>query len=278
MTFVQGIVRPERAWLCTDKRLSSPDRKYIDDKNIKILVIHCSDGTLLVGYTGIAILKDNTKIPDWIRTTVRGEKRTMSDTITHFISRVDRDISNQGHLLFLIVSCSQKSIDLYQITNLENNPLSWSVPPRKNFFIHKIDFPKPFYFAAGSGSSVLTKDEIKRLQAIIQNKPREPKNFTNLLFIVNERVAKQEASTVSKSAVAATLVLGGKPVDMSAYKVDETILKHTPMIIEGIDMTDLLEYTYNQFEKASKNDSEKFDDDYSEQIEIISKKSVIPRR
>lgn len=236
MTLIQGIIRPDHAWLCTDNRVSV-NNKFRDDNNVKYVGIKCPDGTALLAYTGLAELKDDTKTSDWVRSIIRGETRNVEQTIQFIKESAEIEIGDYYPLIFVITAFIKNNPYLYEVKNVKDRNSLTS--PLKKFSILKFPVDKPLYYSSGSGSGFISISERQRLAKIINKNPRNIKDFQGLLISVNQKISKLDKQRISESCIAVDMPITGEPVNSMVKGMTNDV--SVPFVIFGIDMTGTME-------------------------------------
>src|ERR671933_450420 len=98
MTLILGMVKPEGTYLSVDYRVT--DRRtgrVIDDAAVKFLSVTYPPAEggprALFAFTGVATLRDETPVGDWLRETLRGASGESFDaSMAHLRERLDRDL------------------------------------------------------------------------------------------------------------------------------------------------------------------------------------------
>src|SRR5688572_18219821 len=79
-------------WQCSDHRLvNTVTMRLEDDESIKQVQMRCRDGTATIAYVGIGRL-GRVQIFDWIRETLRGESRTVDESLILLRENATRDL------------------------------------------------------------------------------------------------------------------------------------------------------------------------------------------
>ena len=246
MTLIQGIITPDHIWICTDNRVSV-NNKFKNDDHVKYVGIRCSDGTALLSYTGLAELRDRTKMSDWVRTVIRGENRDVESTVLVIADRATKEIGMYSPLpvlVFVVAAFIQGKAVLYQIANIADKT-SWD-KPLSQFSVKKVFIDTPLYYAGGSGSSRITKGEKERLARIAAKKPRSSKDFLNLLISVNKKVADKDKERVSPSCIAVEMPEKGEPVNVIDNGLQYISHGYIPFVLFCVDTTEMMQLTHSQ--------------------------------
>ena len=87
LTLVMSIAAPWGIWQCADHRLTHIDggsvRTY-EDTSVKSVALKCPDGIALISYTGVgAIGSANLHVSDWLRKLLRGETRSVDESLIY---------------------------------------------------------------------------------------------------------------------------------------------------------------------------------------------------
>jgi hypothetical protein len=98
--------KPEGIYLCADYRVTdSYTGVFIDDERVKHLTVHYpGDLKALIGFTGIAELKDGTPVGDWLMETLRGQTEVFDASMAHLHSRLKRDFERYRQHLIVTVN------------------------------------------------------------------------------------------------------------------------------------------------------------------------------
>jgi hypothetical protein len=246
MTLIQGIIRPDHIWICTDNRVSV-ENKFKNDNHVKYVGIRCSDGTALLSYTGLAELRDGTKMSDWVRTVIRGENRDVERTVLAVSDSANKEFgtySPLSTLVFIIAAFVHSKAVLYEIVNIADKN-SWNKPLR-HFSIKKLLVDKPLYYSAGSGSSYITEEKKRRLGEIAANRPRNSKDFLNLLIEQNKKVSEKDKERVSSSCIAVEMSEKGEPINIVRNDLQHISAGDIPFVLFGIDTTEMMQLTLSQ--------------------------------
>jgi hypothetical protein len=244
------IVNQWGVWQSSDQRATDlTTLRVLDDTSIKHVAIICPDGTALIAYAGIAWLSKpagRVIISDWIREILRGELRTVDESLMLLRETASTDIApfcfsrGVAHMFTIGVVFTNGNPWAVQIRNFEGP--EW--PPKifNRFEAHPIEFRDTgTAFMFGPPGSVVDAD-LDKLFRCAQKKPSDPKQFRKLLASINRRASLQRFSygLVSENCVVASMPRGGAPisygVEGSAAISDQSRL---PLLAHGIDLTQL---------------------------------------
>jgi hypothetical protein len=96
MTLILTSVNNNYVTLASDTRLTDKDGKPVDDNAVKCIKLDCSDGSFLIGYTGIARV-NGIKTDHWlvdILTTFKAGNKQIQDVIKHLKQELDKYFSS----------------------------------------------------------------------------------------------------------------------------------------------------------------------------------------
>jgi hypothetical protein len=164
----------------------------LDDKSVKFVRIDYANGLrVLMAYTGIARLPDQTPVGEWLRTTLRGNADTPDDSMTLLRQRLDRDIAPLGY--GLIVNLLGIRGDERYFGVFTNIRLDRTIRPDFDYGMYAL--PEPCVIGNGSGAKqVVRGGHYNRLVQQLDVRPRKVFNHMKLLATVNRRVAKVDSS------------------------------------------------------------------------------------
>jgi len=125
MTFVAGVSGFRSLWMVADRRLSVPGRTPIDDAR-KMIFLETTDGTAILGYTGLGATIRGTEPSDWMNATLRGVNlpleqclgflsRAMYDQLPVHLARIPKS-ATPAHTIVINAICNKEprvySIDM----------------------------------------------------------------------------------------------------------------------------------------------------------------------
>lgn len=261
MTLIVTVIKEDHIWQSSDNRISFSDGSMRDDESVKHVGIKCPDGTALLGWTGHAGLVDGTGMSEWVRAILRGETRTVLDSIELIRQKATQEIKNTRGVLFSIGTFINSLPSYYEITNfIEGKELSIS----DKFTIEEIKVEKPNFYSRGSGKYHISSADKLLLSKVLKNKPRKEIEYSDLLSVINERVSKKDKA-VSASCVVVDMPIGGEPINGKIYlgKKTRCMITIIPIIVFGIDATWIMEGLVKRVAPG--------------EAEELLKKSVIPR-
>ena len=89
MTLNLTIVAPGASGNLLTNRVTSGN-----DESVKQLIIRCTDESALVAYAGMGLYK-GVELSDWIREFLRGETRSLRDTLILLRDRATQDLGSE---------------------------------------------------------------------------------------------------------------------------------------------------------------------------------------
>lgn len=204
MTLLLAITIPGvGVWQAADQRLTRSGA--LDDEDCpKQHIIQCPDGELLLAFTGLAeVGRRQTLMPDWIRETLRGETRTVDQTMNFLAERAQRDIRSSESLVFHAIGLMGRTIDpneadddprilVHEVANCHWDGKGNLVTVAGHFQHKRVSVDEPMYWLGGLGSRSVSQRDRDLLAECTRRKPREPREYSKLLAAVNRRTSKRE--------------------------------------------------------------------------------------
>ena len=258
MTLILGMSKPEGIYLSVDYRVTDlRTRRLVDDETTKSLTIHYpplndNGPKVLLGFSGLAVLKDGTPTMTWIRETLRGETQVIDASMAHLRKRLNRDIASLGVPLIVNLLVLEKDRRLVgAFTNMRSK--SGRVSTMNHFEYVMTELNDWFIFANGSGALRLLKDgHLARLQPHLSIVPRKPMNHMNLLAGINRQVAVKDNSV---SPFCKVSFLNADDRFQAASEAftnrGETVPFEMPILFGGLDFTDLTRDFMRNFQDFS---------------------------
>jgi hypothetical protein len=245
MTLILGMSKPEGIYLSADYRVTdSRTGKLIDDESTKSLLLYypplVGGPKVLLGFSGLARLRDGTPTLTWIRETLRGEDEFIDQSMAHLRARLDRDIAPLRVPLIINLLVLEKDRRLFGgLSNLCSSSTGQASVMR-SFGYAMNELPGWFIFANGSGARRLVKDgHLARLQPHLDIVPRKPMNHMNLLARMNRQVARKNSS-VSPYCHVSFVNSDDRfsPTSHSFTERNQSVPLEMPVILAGLDFTD----------------------------------------
>lgn len=193
--------KPEGMYLCVDYRTTNSNTGvFIDDERVKHLTLHYpGDLKALIGFTGIAELKDGTPVGDWLMDTLRGETEVFDVSMAHLHSRLKRDFEKYRQHVIVTVNVMDGN-GRRGFGGFTNQRASGYIS--RDFGYTMEELPEPRGFA--SGAPAVKAEAQKRFELIksqVKVKPRHARDHMNMLATVNRRVAKADEQSAKESRV-----------------------------------------------------------------------------
>jgi hypothetical protein len=208
MTLIQTIVSSAGIWQVGDNLLwnVSEQREEATD-SIKHLVASCSDGGMLIGYTGVGILGPY-DVSDWMRRVLRGRASTLDATLIALRDAATADLAGPAkragiHQAFVAGVFLAGRPWAVAITNLSPNG-RYNAPPLARFETSAVEVPTGQYMVAGRGREAISDDDRRLCARIAKRHPSRPHDFLRVLAAVNRR-ASEAAHPASASITASTI-------------------------------------------------------------------------
>jgi hypothetical protein len=252
MTCLLGIVTPSiGAWMASDHRLVwLPSGELITDTSVKHVGMRTKNGSALLTYTGFGRVGDE-DISDWVRTTLRGENRTLEETADLIAGRASARFGATAHRakllhVFVMAAFSGDTAFVATIANT-TTPFGVASPTlRRDFVVAPMRIDGPFRLYGGAGGLAVSPADRELLTRASEKRPRDPEDFLGLLAAVNRRTATSRrpgSEMMSPGCVVSYL----PPADDAtvATKIfgddgDEKKIPWPPFLLFGVDATELM--------------------------------------
>jgi hypothetical protein len=258
MTLNITIVAPWGIWQCSDLRLTRwPRGDIVDDYSIKHVTARCTDGTALISYTGLGRVGQYS-VSDWLRRTLRGESRTVDDTLSFIrekaTSRLGRNAASLGiRHTFIVGAFLAGRPWAAAITNMSpDRPLER--PPTRTFNTSALmvgeDY-RPMAFVTGAREAVAPED-MTLLDRISTRWPKRPIDYRRLMAEINRRASKQRpfGKLISEACVTAYIPPAGEPFEHETHwwgLTRPSVERQVPSLLFGIDLTELNQVMITNF-------------------------------
>lgn len=256
MTLIITLIRPEGIWQLADNRVTKGG-KVENDSAPKQLHIICpplpGGPQVLLGFTGLAVMPDGTPTLQWIEETLRGETRTIMETLNHLKERLTRDLGNSTlweYPLIITGGIFEKERKFYFEIH---NAISGTVKAKKEFECIVIEATKPQVFVGGSGSVHINRADRLLLSQQVRKKPAKWEDHLGLLAAVNRRAAQTD-KLVSPWCQASYFSNESEGVSSKRFsdpgEPDGPLVIHT--IFAGIDLSIVSMHAMEMFERLEK--------------------------
>lgn len=247
-------------------------KRVVDDGRSKHLAMFCSDGSVLLAFTGLASLYPG-QLPmvDWVRETLRGENRTVEANLLLLTDRASRDISGTrwGRVPLAFHAVAFRGTDalrrnvpavqgapyFYEITNgYVYDPVAGALSTRDRFTITAEQVCRPTWFASGSGATIARSHRL--LQRSLDCHPNRIDDYHGLLTKVNRDVSALEPS-VSPWSETTFMPPEGAPMIANLHRRDDESYRPpraSPTLLYGFDVTDIQTLYLRQLDPATRLD------------------------
>ena len=259
MTLNITIVAPWGIWQCSDLRLTRwPSGEVVDDYSIKHVAARCTDGTALISYTGLGRVGRDS-VSDWLRRTIRGESRTVDETLIFIrenaTSKLCRAAANLGiRHTFIVGAFLAGRPWAVAVTNMSpDRPLESPPVPEFNTSAIMVGSPRrPMAFVTGARDAVGPED-MALLDRISTRRPKRPIDYRRLLAEINRRASKQRpfGKLITEACVTAYIPPTGEPFEHETHwwgLTQPSIQRQIPSLLFGIDLTELTKVMTDNFE------------------------------
>jgi len=237
------IINQHGMWQCSDHRLvNTSSGRVEDDDSVKQVTLRCQDGTAVIAYAGIGKL-NRVHISDWIRETLRGEGRTVDQSLIFLRENASRDLGpflrGRLHHMFTVGAIIQGQTWLAQIRNFHPTPDKLWAEPLATFETAGVRVTAGVVTAF---PPLLSPADSQLLMRVAARRPRKPEEFSELLAAINRRVAAGPARRVVSSHCVTTYVPpAGEPSNVKFHdttRVSRNLV--VPMLLFGIDTTEMM--------------------------------------
>jgi hypothetical protein len=247
MTLNQTIVSRAGIWQCSDHRLVNPGTgEVVDDYSIKHAILRCTDGSALLAYAGVGRV-GSVDISDWIRETMRGESRTVDQTLVLLRKNATRDLASRllPHGIVHMFSIGAFLGARPWAVQIRNFNITNGAPEILDCFetvAREITADGQGFIFDPSGRAVTPSDRNKLLLAATK-KPRDPEQFSKLMARINHRASQTAAGSlfISSGCVTTYIPPSGEPFSSKFYGEDFPLGKPAavPTLLFGIDLTEI---------------------------------------
>jgi hypothetical protein len=241
MTLNLMIINRSGVWQSADLRVCDPlSRRVVDDYSPKQVALRCTDGAALLTYAGVGWVA-RVNIADWIRQILRGESRTVDESLLYLRDRASRDLGPKVRGKFPHVFTVGAFVNgrpwVAQIRNFQ----SYGSRALGEFYtiVQRVTEDGMFFVVGTGPVSAADRGTLARASKIT---PREPKHFRNLLAAINKRAAamRNDGWAVSPHCVSAYLPPQGEPLEVEFHGTRRApTLLTVPSLLLGIDLTEM---------------------------------------
>jgi len=276
MTLNLMLINPSGIWQCSDMRLTDPKTgKLVEDHSVKHVLLRCGDGAALIMYSGIGSVRD-VPLSDWIRQILRGEPRTLDQSLIYLRERATEDlgpiVKGEYHHRFTIGSFLHGRPWFVQIINHDRMVAGHPGPPQQEFGTVAVEVGESGCRCVLGDAGAVRPVDLQTLKRVASRQPREPKEFRNLLAAINRRAAERsKLKLISPHCITTYVPPAGHPGEGEIHGVGD---EHEPVIIPtllfGIDLTDLVRQRVNSLLSRGDGISD-------EEMERVLRASVVPQ-
>ncbi len=268
-------------WQSSDYRLTDPNTgEPFDDPSNKCITIDCSDGNIHLIYSGIGRVYD-VHISDWLRRMLRGELRTVDNTLILIREEATRQLGPIVRGKFdHCFSIGAYINGLPWVVVISNDNGHQGKLFKFNTWAKKID-DGPGFIITGDKHAVTAAD-INLLTKVSKKCPKRMADYRNLLAHINKR-ASRNSKLISPECFSRSMHPedpknpgegeGGGAVYFSSKSAHWKI---APTLVSGVDFTADMQSLVNWVEKATKGDDDLPDLDKFQKEQERSQKSVTP--
>jgi hypothetical protein len=161
LTLALSVVAPWGIWLASDHRLTRiPGGELLTDTSKKHLALRCTNGGVLVGYTGVGRV-DGVDVSVWARDILKGESRSVNDTLQLLCAQSTEWLGPFAyryalHHTFLFGAFLGGRAWGGVITNMQPEPPHTEAPPRRQFVLAAQPFSGGRSAVAGGGQLAIS--------------------------------------------------------------------------------------------------------------------------
>jgi hypothetical protein len=247
MTLNLMLINQHGIWQSSDFRLTDPATgTLVDDFSAKHVSFRCSDGTALLMYCGAGSVTlpraSPVHLSDWIRQFVRGQSRTLDETLILVRERATADLGslllkfNVPHM-FNIGAILGEVFWIVQIRNFEISSDLTIGPILSEFQTHaaKVEGSLVSWWPR-----IISEADQRLMSKVATKRPRKPKEFSDLLAGINLRTS-QHAPSVSAHCMTTYLPrsFDGEQTNIHNNGSQNIPFLVPPSLLFGIDLTEV---------------------------------------
>jgi len=250
------MIRPEGIWQSVDSRVTRLG-KLVDDKAPKQLHIVYPPLKLgpqmLLGFTGLAEMPDGRPTIQWLRETLHGETRSITQTFEFLTERLTGYLCKPRFINSVLILCGGifegNKRFYFEMNNV--HPSTRKVTQVFRYSIVEVNAPT--IFAAGSGSAHIGPADRSLLQQQAQLVPSKWEDHSGLLAGVNRRTADKDFLVSPWCQV--TFVVEGKDGASGGYFAQPMEPQGGDVLLNsvvfGIDTHDMLTEIMGRIDNSS---------------------------
>ncbi len=206
MTLIITVIEKDHIWQSSDHRITKINGDLFDDKSIKHIHLNCTDGKALLSWTGLAELKDKTRLNVWLKDVLRPGIGSVEETLKMISDRATLDIGGTFELVVCVGAFINDQAWYYEITNFVGEPGKEKL--KNKFVTKKTKADKDGFFPGGSGRIGLAKKDINALKSAAKKAIKNPDAFAKALSSVNKKISAT-VKTVSPTCTTAYISSAG---------------------------------------------------------------------
>ncbi len=256
MTLCITIAGQWGIWQATDCRLTQEHMgKYevVDDWSAKHVAVKCPDGGMLIAYSGLG-RRRQMDLSEWIRRCLRGETRTVDQSLVRLRERANRDLamplySRRMHHAFCFGGY-EKGVawgGVLMNTIVRQGKPDLNIPPGKSFeFETQHRQGKPLLVVAGAGAEAIAAEDWELLRQIQSHRPKRPADYQVVLADVIRRTATSKRrgyTMVSRASVCVYMPPSLAPIQRRGFlsgadlPPPDSNVDVAPFVMNGFDLT-----------------------------------------
>lgn len=265
MTLILTLIRPgEGVWQTVDARLTRGG-KLEDNFASKQISVHRQDGTMLLAYTGLAeVHPSGESMFDWIRSTLRGNARSVEGDMLHLRERLNRDVARAprrySEIPLILTAAAvlgtrpdlSKPMQNRRMARWVLTNLTWpdgvTSEPKvvPSFQLEGSWVDEPWAWALGSVRNIVLESDTQaaRLRRAASHRPKKPLDYLGLLAAVNRWVAPHSKGTVSPWCSGTFMPEIGQGLTVRLFREngdpEPPEPAGLPTIMFGLDTTDIM--------------------------------------
>jgi hypothetical protein len=252
VTLAITIAAPWGIFQASDHRLTHwPSGRLVDDHSVKHVGLRSTDGGMLLTYTGLGLI-GTSHVSDWVRGTLRGESRTVDESLIHLRQRATARLglisAKAGIHHAFCVGCFLRNEPWAVVianTESDNGKPDFSRPPTSTFETYAFRAGNGFAIIAGGGVAAMSAEDLAFVQKIAHLPPRNASDYRQALANVIRRSANSKRlghETISETSLTAYMPpqLDGVRSEWHWWgQASPPVDTPVPFLLFGIDTTDI---------------------------------------
>jgi hypothetical protein len=276
-------------WQCSDHRVTylkpklnrqwQVDRR--EDDSVKHLQLLCKDGAALLAYSGLAKV-GNDHISDWLRRLVRGQSRTVDETLIRIREQATTTLAGPAATAriphaFVIGTFVQGQPWVVAIVNQER-PDSSAVA---QFRTEGLAADQPKALIVGKGRDAVSDEDRALVERVAKRRPKRPEDYSRLLANVHRRAkhSKHPARhSISEACITSYMPPTWFPIPSMTHwgqpdPPGKTLLP-VLMALSGIDTTETMKVLMQRMMAMGGEPID--EDEYQRRMDEAGRRSVEP--